>query len=54
MEDEGLVVSGWQEAASRRRRRCYYLTDEGRQLLGARLKEWGRFSVAAERVMASD
>ena len=53
-EDEGLVFSSWQEAANRQRRRCYYLTDKGRQILGARLKEWERFSVAAERVMASD
>ena len=53
-EDEGLVSSSWQEAANRQRRRCYYLTDKGRQILGARLKEWERFSVAAERVMASD
>lgn len=53
-EDEGLVLSSWQEAANRQRRRCYYLTDKGRQLLGARLQEWERFSVAAERVMTSD
>ena len=54
LEGDGLVFSSWQEAANRQRRRCYYLTDKGRKILGARLKEWERFSVAAERVMASD
>jgi PadR family transcriptional regulator PadR len=54
LESDGLVLSSWQEVANRQRRRYYYLTDKGRQMLGARLKEWERFSVAAERVMESD
>jgi len=52
LEDEGLVLSSWQNAASSPRRRYYYLTEKGKDILSAKLTEWERFSVAAERVIS--
>lgn len=54
LEEEGLVLSDWQAAASNQRRRCYYLTDKGRRMLSLKMAEWERFSSAAEQVIASD
>jgi PadR family transcriptional regulator PadR len=54
LEEEGLVLSKWQDVASSQRRRCYYLTEKGREMLNHRVAEWRRFSDAAEQVMASD
>ena len=54
LEEEGLVLSAWQDVAPSPRRRCYYLTDKGRQALRTRVAEWERFSNAAEQVIASD
>lgn len=52
LEAEGLVRSAWLSMSSTPRRRCYYLTDLGREKLGEKLSEWERFSVAAEQVLA--
>ncbi len=54
LEEEGLVLSKWQDAASTQRRRCYYLTDKGRQMLRLKVAEWERFSDAAEQVTAGE
>jgi len=54
LEAEGLVLSTWQSVANSQRRRSYQLTDKGKRLLKAQLTEWERFSVATERVVASD
>ena len=54
LEQEGLVLSTWEDLSPSPRRRCYYLTDKGRQILRTRVAEWERFSNAAEQVIASD
>ncbi len=54
LEAEGLVRSTWQCVAKSQRRRSYQLTEKGKQLLQLQLSEWERFSVATERVMATD
>ncbi len=51
LEESGLVSSTWFEAASPRRR-YYSLTEKGRDVLGMKLREWERFSLAAEQVLA--
>ena len=54
LEEDGLVLSSWQSVANTPRRRYYYLTEKGKEILSAKLNEWERFSVAAERVMSRD
>jgi len=52
LEEDGLVLSAWQSAANSPRRRYYYLTEKGKEILGTKLSEWERFSSAAEQVMS--
>jgi len=52
LEEGGLVRSAWLIVASSPRRRYYYVTEKGREVLGMKLSEWERFSVAAEQVLA--
>lgn len=51
LEDEGLVLSSWQKVTDSQRRRYYYLTENGREILSAKLQGWERFSSTAEQVM---
>ena len=53
LEGEGLVLSSWQQVAQRQRRRCYEITEKGRQILAGRLGEWQRFYEAASKVVGS-
>lgn len=53
LESEGLVLSSWQQVARRQRRRCYQLTEKGRQILADRLSEWQQFCIAADKVIGS-
>ena len=52
LEEDGLVLSSWQDAANSPRRRYYYLTEKGKEILRSKLNEWERFSSAAEQVMS--
>jgi len=52
LERSGLVSSSWLGVA-RPRRRCYHLTDKGREVLSVKIREWERFSLAAEQVLGS-
>jgi len=54
LEREGLVLSSWQKVAQKQKRRCYQLTEKGRQILAEKLTEWQRFCVAADRIMNSE
>jgi len=54
LEREGLVLSSWQKVARKQQRRCYQLTEKGRQILAEKLTEWQRFCVAADRIMNSE
>ena len=53
LEEEGLVLSSWQQVAQKQRRRCYELTDKGRQILKSKLSDWQDFYVAVSRVVTS-
>lgn len=53
LEKEGLVLSSWQQVARRQKRRCYQLTEKGRQILAEKLTEWQRFCVAADKIISS-
>jgi len=50
LERRGLVASGWQEVA-RRRRRVYRLTTSGRGALEKERSEWRAFTRAMEAVV---
>ncbi|MFU8796594.1 MAG: PadR family transcriptional regulator, partial [Dehalococcoidia bacterium] len=51
-ERRGLVQSTWQQV-SRQRRRCYQLTEQGRQILSEQLAQWDQFLGATDRVIDS-
>jgi len=51
LEREGLVLSSWQQVAQRQRRRCYRLTEKGREILAEKLNEWQRFCGAADKII---
>lgn len=50
LERRGLVQSTW-EQVSRQRRRCYQLTEKGRQILSEDLAQWDQFIGATDRVI---
>jgi len=52
LESKGLVASSWQQI-SKQRRRCYELTEKGRQILAEELAQWQKFLGATERVIDS-
>jgi PadR family transcriptional regulator PadR len=52
LESRGLVASSWQQI-SRQKRRCYQLTEKGRQILAEELAQWQKFLGATERVIDS-
>lgn len=43
MEKNGLIISGWMQAARQRARRYYHITEKGRQFLKNRSVEWHDF-----------
>jgi DNA-binding PadR family transcriptional regulator len=52
LESRGLVSSSWQQI-SKQRRRCYELTEKGRQILAEELAQWQKFFGATERIIDS-
>ena len=52
LESRGLVLSSWQQI-SRQKRRCYELTEKGRQILAEELAQWEQFLGATDRVIDS-
>jgi len=52
LERRGLVLSSWQQI-SRQKRRCYQLTEKGRQILAEELAQWEQFLGATDRVIDS-
>jgi len=52
LEHRGLVLSSWQQI-SRQKRRCYELTEKGRQILAEELAQWEQFLGATDRVIDS-
>jgi PadR family transcriptional regulator PadR len=52
LESRGLVSSSWQQVA-KQKRRCYELTEKGRQILAEELAQWQKFLGATDRVIDS-
>jgi len=52
LESRGLVSSSWQYIA-KQQRRCYALTERGRQILAEELTQWEKFLGATDRVIDS-
>ena len=52
LESRGLVSSSWQQI-SKQKRRCYALTEKGRQILAEELAQWQKFLGATERIIDS-
>jgi len=52
LESRGLVASSWQQI-SKQKRRCYELTEKGRQILAEELAQWEQFLGATDRVIDS-
>jgi len=52
LESRGLVSSSWHYIA-KQKRRCYELTEKGRQILAEELAQWEKFLGATDRVIDS-
>ena len=53
LEEDGLVLSSWQQVPQKQRRRCYELTERGREILDTKLGEWQKFYIAVSKVINS-
>jgi PadR family transcriptional regulator PadR len=51
MERDGLLKSEWRTAASSRRRKYYFITDEGCKVLARSVAEWTTFTEELMRVI---
>ncbi|MBV8809061.1 MAG: PadR family transcriptional regulator [Acidobacteriaceae bacterium] len=49
LEQKGLIVGHWVEAAGQRRRRYYRLTPAGRKMLSEQRRTWSAFLIAVQR-----
>ena len=54
LEDEDLIKGEWQESDEGRKVKVYRLTAGGRSELARDVKEWQRFSVAVNLVLATE
>ena len=54
LEDRGLVAGRWVERAGERRRRFYRLSALGKKVVASQRREWRRFVLAVDRVMAPE
>jgi PadR family transcriptional regulator PadR len=50
LEERGLLHGRWLERPGTRRRRSYRITGNGRRVLAAQRRDWGRFIAALTRV----
>jgi PadR family transcriptional regulator PadR len=44
LEQDGLLKSEWRSVAGSRRRKYYFITDEGRKVLANSVAEWATFT----------
>jgi len=52
LERQGLVLSSWQQVARSQKRRCYKLTEKGRQILSEKLTGWQEFYRAISNIVS--
>jgi len=52
LENEGLLLSSWQQVAQKQGRRYYEITGKGRQILAEKLAELQKFYYATSKVMS--
>ena len=51
LEKEGLVRTQWQQADSGRKRKYYYITEQGREALDEKAQQWQSFNQLVHRVV---
>lgn len=51
LERDGIVESYEETTASERTRKYYHLTDEGKNILKAKEKEWNEYSTAVNKIL---
>jgi len=51
MERDGLLKSEWRRVAGSRRRKYYFITEEGRKVLASSVAEWTTFTEELMRVI---
>ena len=54
MERDGLLKSEWRRVAGSRRRKYYFITEEGRKVLARSVAEWTTFTEELMRVIEGD
>jgi len=50
LENEGLIQSEWQELPNRQRRRCYRITQKGKEALRKKIASWQGFTTAVNLI----
>lgn len=50
LERKGLVTSRWEQTSEQKGRRCYQITERGRQFLADRLSDWQKFYMAINKL----
>jgi len=51
LEKQGLVLSFWQQVTRKQKRRCYKLSEKGRETLTEKVAEWQKFYTATNKVI---
>jgi len=51
LEKRGLVLSFWQQITQKQKRRCYKLTERGREILAGKVDEWQKFYSATNKII---
>lgn len=54
MEQDGLLKSEWRSVAGSRRRKYYFVTEEGRKVLAKSVAEWTTFTEELMRMIEGD
>ncbi len=51
MEQDGLLKSAWQETETQRRRKVYWVTEQGRRELERELRRWQDFRESLDQLL---
>lgn len=54
LEERGWLLGRWLEQSGQRRRRCYQLTPEGREVLARQRETWNHFVEAMRLITTTD
>lgn len=53
LEQQGAILSRWEETQKARKRKYYHITQRGREVLADKTQEWLEFRAALDKLVAS-